>query len=170
MELTLTPRQKKIAGKTVIFIVMAILAIVALAPFYWSILIAFRESEFIYTDRSWLPSHVTIEHFKNVFQNVDIGRYFINTVGLTVVNVATNLIFASMAAYGFEKLRFKGSNAIFKIMMLSMMLPGIATTVPTFLLLRSFPLVGGNNILGQGGTGFIGTYLGVLLPGTGNTF
>ena len=166
MELTLTPRQKKIAGKTVIFIVMAILAIVALAPFYWSILIAFRESEFIYTDRSWLPSHVTIEHFKNVFQNVDIGRYFINTVGLTVVNVATNLIFASMAAYGFEKLRFKGSNAIFKIMMLSMMLPGIATTVPTFLLLRSFPLVGGNNILGQGGTGFIGTYLGVLLPGT----
>ena len=166
MELTLTPRQKKIAGKTVIFIVMAILAIVALAPFYWSILIAFRESEFIYTDRSWLPSHVTIEHFKNVFQNVDIGRYFINTVGLTVVNVATNLIFASMAAYGFEKLRFKGSNAIFKIMMLSMMIPGIATTVPTFLLLRSFPLVGGNNILGQGGTGFIGTYLGVLLPGT----
>lgn len=153
MELTLTPRQKKIAGKTVIFIVMAILAIVALAPFYWSILIAFRESEFIYTDRSWLPSHVTIEHFKNVFQNVDIGRYFINTVGLTVVNVATNLIFASMAAYGFEKLRFKGSNAIFKIMMLSMMLPGIATTVPTFLLLRSFPLVGGNNIHGTGRNG-----------------
>ena len=168
--ITITPKQKKIAGKTAIFVLMVILAFVALAPFYWSVLISLRPQDLIYTDRSWLPTHVTWEHYKNVFKNVEIGRYFINTIMLTLVNVATNLVFASMAAYGFEKLRYKGSNTIFRIMILSMMLPGIATTVPTFLLLRHFPLAGGNNILGQGGTGFIGSYLGVLLPGTVGTY
>lgn len=162
----LAPKTKRIVYKTVLFVVMAILAFIALAPYYWSLLIAFRPQSEIYTNRSWLPTSFTLVHFRNVFKNVDIVRYFFNTLLMTIVNIATNLLFASLAAYGFEKLRFKGSNVIFRIMMFSMMLPGIATTVPTFLLLRSFPLVGGNDILGQGGTGFIGTFLGVILPGT----
>lgn len=166
MKTMLTPVQKKRMNNTVLFIVMLLLALIALAPFYWSVLISFRPQDEIYSNHSWIPNSFTLEHYKDVFANVAIGRYFFNAVFLTVVNVATNLVFASMAAYGFEKLRFKGSNVIFKIMIMSMMLPGIATTVPTFLLLRSFPLVGGNNILGEGGNGFIGTYLGVLLPGT----
>ncbi len=164
--ITLTPKQKRIAGETVLFIFMLLLAFVALAPFYWSILISFRPQELIYTDRSWIPTTVTLEHYKDVFENVDIIRYFFNTLFLTVVNILTNLLFASMAAYGFEKLRFRGGNVIFKVMLASMMLPGIATTVPTYLLLRSFPLFGGNDILGQGGTGLIGTWLGVILPGS----
>ena len=162
----LNAKQNKILVKTVLTVVGVLLAIISLAPFYWSILISFRPQAEIYTNRSWIPNSFTIEHYKNVFDNVPIVRYFLNTLLLTVINVVTNLLFASMAAYGFEKLRFRGSNVIFKIMMTSMMLPGIATTVPTFLLLRSVPLVGGNDILGQGGHGFIGTFLGVLLPGT----
>ncbi len=159
-------KKKELIFKIGMITIMVILAIIALAPFYWSILISFREQEFIYTDRSWFFSHVTFDHYANVFKDVPIVRYFFNTLLLTVVNITTNLLLASMAAYGFEKLPFRGSKVIFKIMMFSMMLPGIATTVPTFLLLRSFPLVGGNDILGQGGTGFIGTFLGVILPGT----
>ena len=166
MQSKLTPKAKRRIRHTILFVVMALLAIIALAPYYWSILISFRPQSEIYTNRSWFPTSVTLEHYKNVFQNVSIVRYFFNTLFLTVINIFTNLLFASLAAYGFEKLRFKGSKAIFRIMMLSMMLPGIATTVPTFLLLRSFPLVGGNNILGQGGSGFIGTFVGVILPGT----
>lgn len=162
----LTAKQEKLIMQIVLTTIMVVLAIVALAPFYWSILISFRPQSEIYTNRSWFFTSFTLEHYKNVFDNVPIVRYFFNTLLLTVVNVVTNLLFASMAAYGFEKLRFKGSGVIFKIMMASMMLPGIATTVPTFLLLRSFPLVGGNNILGQGGHGFIGSFMGVLLPGT----
>ncbi|WP_251546948.1 carbohydrate ABC transporter permease [Pumilibacter intestinalis] len=162
----LTPKTKNRIEKTTLFIVMLALAFIALAPYYWSILISFRPQSEIYATRSWLPVSVTLEHYKNVFENVAVVRYFFNTIGLTAVNIFTNLLFASMAAYGFEKLRFRGGKLIFRIMMLSMMLPGIATTVPTFLLLRSFPLVGGNDIFGNGGSGFIGTFLGVILPGT----
>lgn len=162
----MTPKTKKLINKIVLTVIAVLLAIIALAPYYWSILISFRPQSEIYTNRSWFFTSFTFEHYKNVFENVPIFRYFFNTLFLTLVNVVTNLLFASMAAYGFEKLRFKGSSVIFRIMMTSMMLPGIATTVPTFLLLRSFPLVGGNDILGRGGVGFIGSFLGVLLPGT----
>ena len=162
----MTPKTKTLINKIVLTVIAVLLAIIALAPYYWSILISFRPQNEIYTNRSWFFTSFTFEHFKNVFENVPILRYFFNTLFLTLVNVVTNLLFASMAAYGFEKLRFKGSSVMFRIMMTSMMLPGIATTVPTFLLLRSFPLVGGNDILGRGGVGFIGSFLGVLLPGT----
>ena len=161
-----TNKRTALALKIVLTVIMVLLAVVALAPFYWSILVSFRPQNEIYTNRAWFFTSFTVEHYKNVFANVPVFRYFFNTLFLTLVNIVTNLLFASMAAYGFEKLRFKGSNAIFKIMMASMMLPGIATTVPTFLLLRSFPLVGGNDIFGKGGFGFIGTFMGVLLPGT----
>ena len=109
--ITITPRQKRIAGTTVLFIVMLLLAFVALAPFYWSILISFRPQELIYEDRSWIPTSMTLEHYKDVFENVDIIRYFFNTLFLTVVNILTNLLFASMAAYGFEKLRFRAEKS-----------------------------------------------------------
>ena len=162
----MNPKRSNLIRKIVLTAIAVLLALIALAPYYWSILISFRPQSEIYTNRSWFFTSFTFEHYKNVFENVPIFQYFFNTLFLTLVNVVTNLLFASMAAYGFEKLRFRGSNVIFKIMMTSMMLPGIATTVPTFLLLRSFPLVGGNDILGRGGFGFIGTFLGVLLPGT----
>lgn len=162
----MTPKQKETAKKTALFVCMLLLAFVAFAPFYWSILISFRPQSEMYSNRSWLPTSITFEHYKNVFENVDLFRYFFNTIGMTLINIFTNLLFASMAAYGFEKLRFKCGNAIFKVMLFSMMLPGIATTIPTFLLLRGFPLVGGNDLFGKGGTGFIGSPLGVMLPGT----
>lgn len=162
----LAPKTKRTIKKVILFVVMLALAFVAIAPFYWSVLIAFRPQNEIYTNRSWFPTSVTLEHFKSVFENVSIFRYFGNTVIVTLINIVTNLVLGSMAAYGFAKLPFKGSKLVFKIMMLSMMLPGIATMVPTFLLLRSFPLLGGNGITGSGGSGVLGTFAGVLLPGT----
>jgi ABC-type glycerol-3-phosphate transport system permease component len=52
----------------------------------------------------------------------------------------------------------------------SMMVPGVITMVPTFLVLRHFPLVGGNDLFGDGGFGFINTYWAVILPGAAGPF
>lgn len=162
---------KNKVNDVVIISVMGVLALIAFAPFYWSILISFRPSAEIYkVPASWVPTAVTLEHYANIFKNVPIARYFANTLFLTIINILTNLLFGAMAAYGFAKIRFRLNNVIFRIMMLSMMLPGIVTLVPTFLLLRSVPFAGGNNIFGRGGTGLLGTYLGVLLPGTVGTY
>lgn len=160
-------KTKKLIIKIILIVVMCILAFISLAPFYWSILISFRPAKEIYkVPASWIPNSFTFTHYLDIFTKVPLINYFGNTIFVTAVNIFTNLFFGSLAAYGFAKIPFKGNKVIFKIMMMSMMLPGIATMVPTFLLLRSFPLFGGNSILGGGGTGLLGTFLGVLLPGT----
>ena len=70
-----------------------------------------------------------------------------------------------MAGYAFSKLRFRGRKLIFKIMLSSLMVPSIVTLLPQYYVLARFPLVGGNDILGEGGAGFIGTPWAVILPG-----
>lgn len=54
---------------------------------------------------------------------------------------------------------------MFSLLLSSMMIPGIITMIPQFLVLKNFPLVGGNNIFGQGGQGFINNYAAIILPG-----
>ena len=71
-----------------------------------------------------------------------------------VVNVAVGLV----GGYIFSKLRFPGRNKVFLLFLSGMVMPGILMIVPQYLLAAWFPLVGGNNIVGQGGHGFIGDW------------
>ena len=75
------------------------------------------------------------------------------------------MFFGALAGYGFAKLHIRGKNIVFTILLSSMMIPSIVTMVPQFVVLRKFPLVGGNNLFGQGGKGFINTFWAVILTG-----
>lgn len=90
---------------------------------------------------------------------------FLNSVIVTVAGMCTNLFFGSLAAYAFSKIKFSGHKIVFNIMLMSMMIPGVITLIPTFFVLLRFPLAGGNNILGQGGIGFYDNLAAVILPG-----
>ena len=92
-------------------------------------------------------------------------RYLGNTVFVTVMGLVMNLFFGTLAAYAFAKIDFAGNKIIFKIMLSSMMIPGVVTLTPLFLVLSKIPLAGGNNILGQGGIGLINTHWAIILPG-----
>jgi multiple sugar transport system permease protein len=59
---------------------------------------------------------------------------------------------------------------MFRLQLTSLMVPGVVTIIPSYIILRSFPLVGGNDLLGQGGTGFLNTYWAIFLPGAAGTF
>jgi multiple sugar transport system permease protein len=87
-----------------------------------------------------------------------------------VAGVLTNLFFGSLGGYAFSKLEFKGKKSLFVALLSSMMVTGIVTMVPSFLVLKNFPLMGGNNILGKGGMGFINTYWAIILPGAAGAF
>ena len=71
-----------------------------------------------------------------------------------VINVLTGLI----GGYILSKLRFPGRGKVFLFFLSGMLMPAILMIVPQYVLIARFPLVGGNTILGQGGTGFIGSW------------
>jgi multiple sugar transport system permease protein len=78
--------------------------------------------------------------------------------------MAFNLVFCSLAGYAFARLDFPLKNFLFLLLLSTMMIPVQVTLIPTFLMVKSFPLAGGNNIFGQGGTGLLNTYAGLVVP------
>ncbi len=78
--------------------------------------------------------------------------------------------FNAMAAYVFAKRSFPGRDAIFLVFLATMMVPPQVTLIPNYLIVKHIPLFGGNNLLGNGGHGWLDSYWGLILPGTVSAF
>ncbi|UFU06704.1 carbohydrate ABC transporter permease [Ruania halotolerans] len=152
---------------------LAVLAVSVLTvfPLVWTIITSLKPAGDILSGAlDLIPETVTLENYQRVFVEVPFARYFLNSLVLAVAGVVANLFFGSLAGYAFAKLKFRGRKALFATLLSSLMIPGIVTMVPSFLVLRAFPLAGGNTILGQGGVGFLNTYWAIILPGAAGAF
>jgi multiple sugar transport system permease protein len=155
----------RMGSKLSIYVLLIFFAIVFTLPFYWSVLTSLRPNNQIFSQGiNLFPSSVTFEHYIKAFEVIPFVRYSLNTLLITCMIIFSNLVFCSMAGYAFAKLEFSGKKIIYRIMLLSIMIPGTILMIPQFLILVKFPLAGGNNILGQGGSGLSGSLLGVALP------
>ena len=102
----------------------------------------------------------SFDNFKDLFTLmgdswVPFSRYIFNTVFITFCGTVGNLIFASMAAYSLAKLRFPGRNAIFQIIVMSLMFHSTVNQVTHFIILSAF--------------GWIDTYLAIIVPSMATT-
>ncbi len=148
-----------------------IIALITAFPFLWMISTSFKtESEIFSNSLSLFASQFTLNNYKKVFDTMPFGRYFLNSFILAASGVITNIFFGALAGFGFAKLKFSGRKISFLLLLSSMMIPAVATMIPQFLILKNFPLIGGNNIFGQGGTGFINTYAAIIIPGAVGAF
>lgn len=167
----LGPAFGKHAARVIYYIVAVLIAIAMFLPFFWSLSTSFKPSDEIFSlPLTWLPSTITLEHYKNAFTTVSFGLYFRNSMILAVSGVLANLFFGSLAGYAFAKLSFRGSKSIFRTLLIAMMIPGVVTMIPSFYVLRHFPLVGGNDLFGSGGMGLLNSFWGIILPGAAGTF
>jgi multiple sugar transport system permease protein len=160
-----------VARETVFYAVLALVGVVMAIPFYWMLVTSLKPNQDIFTDPiGWIPERFTFEHYIKAFTLVPFGRYFLNSTLMALMGTAANLFLGSLAGYAFAKMRFRGSDALFKLKLASMFVPGVVTLIPSFIILRSFPLAGGNDILGQGGQGLLNTYWAIVLPGAAGAF
>jgi multiple sugar transport system permease protein len=122
-----------------------------------------------YVRNPWLPIPAvpTLENYLIILNPAKTAVW--KWVGNTLIRASWYILIpgtvAVLAGYVFAKLRFRGRDAAFTFLLASMMLPGIVFEVPTFVMMARFPLAGGNNILGQGGTGFMNQWPALLIPG-----
>lgn len=85
-----------------------------------------------------IPWPMHFENYVEATKVVPFWRWFSNTLFLVVMNVTGTLISTSMAAYGFAKLRAPGKNLLFSLVLATMMIPGIVTMIPVYLMFRDF--------------------------------
>lgn len=168
---SVTMRTKKTAAITVFYAFCILLTVVMALPFFWSLMTAIRPNHEIFQiPMKWLPSEITFEHFKQAFTLVPFGRYFYNSFSIAFMGVLLNLFFGSLGGYAFAKLRFKGKQSLFRLLLAAMMIPPVVVFIPQFIVLMNVPLIGGNDILGSGGHGLLNSFWGVVLPGAAGTF
>lgn len=142
------------------------IALITVYPFLWMIATSFKlEGDIFANPLSLIPETFTWDNYMKLFDTIPFARYFLNSAILAVSGAITNVFFGALAGYAYAKLEFKGKKFTFRMLLTSMMIPGVVTMIPQFLLLRFFPFVGGNNIFGQGGQGFINSYWAIILPG-----
>lgn len=105
-------------------------------------------------------------HWENYTQAWDaIRQYILNTLIVTVTTVAGTLVISAFSAYVFARHRFPGRDVLFYAILSLMMVPGVLTLISAFMWMKHFPLAGGNDLWGDGGSGLLDSHLALVLPG-----
>lgn len=148
-----------------VYAILVIGALIMVAPFLLMVsgsLMTF--AEIISPPFSVVPESPQFGNYIDAMQTGTWGRWILNSIYVTAMATGLSLLLNAMAGYGFARLRFPGRQWLFYLALIGLMLPPEVTLVPTFLIMARFPLAGGNSILGAGGTGFIDTFTGLILP------
>lgn len=132
---------------------IALIILMTIMPFLWMISSSFKGEEAIRTiPIRWIPERPTLEGYQRVFnmQGFSFTRASLNSLFLAVASTAVEVGSATMAAFVFAKLPFRGSGKLFGLYLATMMIPGTVTMVPNYIILRVL--------------GLLDTYTGLVLP------
>ena len=122
-----------------ITIVLALLAFSMLLPFLWMISTSMMgELEVYRFPPTFIPSTFRWSNFLEAMTLQPFGRFFLNSAIVAGASVIGQLVFCSMAAYAFARLRFHGRDRLFGLYLATMMIPAIVTIIPAFLLIDRF--------------------------------
>ena len=149
-----------------VHVFLILLCVPFVLPLIWMISTSLKPNEQIYAregSQSAISIHNLIPHpikwsnYSNAVQTVPIGAYLKNTLFLCVSTVVGAVLSSAVVAYGFARLKFRGRDTLFMLMIGTMALPGQVTMIPVFALFRYL--------------GWYGTFLPLIVPAfCGNAF
>jgi len=152
-------------------LVLILGAFAMLLPFVWMVSTSLKPADQLFTvPPTWVPHPVLWDNYARAMGAGNFGRYAMNSLFLGVANLATNVLLSALAGYAFARLRFPGRNLLFLLVLATLMVPYQVTIIPLFVIIRHVPLFGGNDLLGQGGIGWINSYWGLVVPGAVGAF
>ncbi|WP_310528400.1 carbohydrate ABC transporter permease [Nocardioides sp.] len=118
-----------------LYAVMAIGLFVVVVPFLWMVISSFKpEAEVRVVPPTWWPETVTTDNYRQLFTRLDFPRYFLNSAIVAVTVAVGNMVFCSMLGYALAKLDFPGKKLVFAVVLGTLMVPGVVTFVPLFVL------------------------------------
>ncbi len=133
------------------YVVSIVLAVIALIPFMWMISTSLKSRGALMSiPIEWIPAEPTLDGYAKVFSRFPFLRTIGNSLLISVAYTLITLISASMAAFAFAKLRFRGSGAILSVYIATMMIPTQVTMIPLFVVMNRL--------------GLIDSYASVILP------
>jgi len=133
-------KTKKFTVNTMIHLLLLVVAASCLFPLLWMVSSSLKTQEEIFRNMSLLPAKLHFENYYHAWMEGGFGRYFLNSIFYTASVVIGIIIVSSLAAYGFSRLKFRGSNLLFYMFMAAMMIPIPGSFVPLYILLNKLHL------------------------------
>lgn len=167
-----SPRRRRIKpGRVLRYATLIFLSIVFIAPMAYMVTSSFQPlGEIFSPSPQWIPTNPTLTNYVDFFTaDRPIGRWVFNSMYVSGTITVLGLFNSALVAYTFAKRKFPGRDLFFFMGLATMMLPGEVLQIPQYLIMKTFPLVGGNDINGFGGQGFIDTYTALILPNIGGS-
>lgn len=156
------PLLRRHGGQVLTYAILLVLSGVVILPFGWMLTVALKPDNVpVFTlPPEWFPTEYWHwENFRNALSDSTqpFGRYFLNTAFIVASTIVGNLFSCSLAAYAFARLSFRGSELLFNVLIITMLVPWQALIIPQFLLFLEL--------------GWYGTYLPLIVPSfTGTAF
>jgi raffinose/stachyose/melibiose transport system permease protein len=113
-------------GRFVASAVLLLAALVTLVPLMWAVALSLKPRGEVYTTL-FLPKTVRLANYLDTWRSLNMGRLFINNFLIIGGSAIIILVCATLAAYVFAKFRFRGSNTLFQLLLLGIMVPPIST-------------------------------------------
>lgn len=135
---------KAIALKVLLYAILTIYALTTLYPFLWAISASFEPLRVIVSgSMSLIPKEFTLDNYSQIFSSGadSFPQWFLNSVIISVIGTAINIIFNSMAGYSLARLSYPGRDKIYWGFLALMMVPGQVLLVPNYVLMTNLGLI-----------------------------
>jgi len=140
------------AYRVAIYTILIVAAFISLLPFGYVVSTSFKSTMALFAyPPDWLPDQPTLDNYRNLLHRYPFWRWLLNSFIVAGSVTAIKLVFDSMAGYAFAKMRFPGREALFLVVLISLMVPFASLLIPTFIIIREL--------------GMLNTYWGLILPG-----
>lgn len=144
-------KKMRLIREIILYSVLTLFSVIFLVPLFWMISTSLKpESQVMTVPVQWLPKPPQWRNYIDAVKAFPFFRYFWNTSFLAILNVVGTLFSASLVAYSFSKLRWKGRNQLFYITIATMFIPSQVLIIPTYLIFSKL--------------GWINTYLPLVVP------
>lgn len=136
-------RAKKIVQRALLTVIVGAVAAIFLLPFLWMLSSSLKTPmEVFETPFQWIGDAIRWDNFAEVWNNPDMPfwKLYLNSLFIAVASVLGQILIASLAAYAFAKMEFPGRNAVFMIMLVTMMIPVQALIIPRYMVFHKMGL------------------------------
>ena len=129
--------------KFALYLVLIVISYIYLYPLLYMLVTSFMSVDDLVNDAvHWIPTGIVFENFKQAFEVMDFGNTISQTLQLSVIPAACQVVIACLTGYAFSRYRFKGKALCWGLLILTFVLPSQATMVPTYLIFKDMDIIG----------------------------
>lgn len=118
------------------YVLLGLASLITVLPFFWLLTTALKgPSDAVFSlPPQYLPNEPTLNNFVKVWNQIAVWRFFLNSLFVAFFTVAFNIIVSSLAAYPLAKMRFRGREPIFYLLLATLIVPAELTYIPSYIL------------------------------------